>query len=1155
VADLTLDEAIDRARAIEVESYDVFLDLTAEPVLSRTEIRFRWRRADASTFAELRTPGVRSATLDGVSLPPPEDGRLRLSPAGHGDQAVLVVEAEAGYSPEGRGLSRFTDPADGAGYVLAFCYPDCGPELFCCFDQPDLTATFRFAVRVPDGWECVANGQLAWCQDGLHTFTPVSGMRPYDLTFCAGPFSTAARAQAGRTDVTVRHRQSLIGQAAVAALPQFADYARDAIAWYADRLGVPCPYPAYDIVFMADLPAMALSVPGLMVVNERLLGRPAGTDDQRSAMICAHEVAHLWFGALVGPRWWDDVWLDEAIATYLSYAALAAIAGVSESQSWTGFAYTEKPQAYQADDLPSRQPVSSPVSTARQGRDKPYGILYLKGASVIRALAALIGDDALLRGLGDYLTRFAFGSATLDDLVECWSRASGQDLAGWAEQWLRAEGATTIRLDGTGAVVQDVPRRQRVGIGLYDRGDDGQLHRRRLIHAELDAERTVVPGLAAADAVLLNDQDLSYTRTGLDAGSRQVLAAAACQVGDPLSEAVGWNEFWLLVTSGEVPAAEFAALVGRRLQAGGLPAVGVETLLSRAVEAADAWAPPRQRAGLREQIADATRTAAGDPRKLALGFAASAQRDDQLAVLDAWLAGKDLPGGLAVDAELRARILFTLAARGRARAADIDALPELDPVTGAVNRATCLALRPDRAAKEAAWAVPLSPDQPARIAQAYAAGIWVPGQEELMAGYRDRYFAEVLPALAARTPSWSKSRLGGLLFPVTLISAATIEAAEAAEPPDKVLRLTVADQVTIMRRRLAARQAALADGSRRQRRVQSRVDAPDVALEDASAVLGVQRRLVDVALGVVPGEVAVGVVAANRAQHLRREQDVGRLDHGGQQVDAGLVVDAGVEEDVVHQMGLDRRALLPGRDPAEAPPVVRHGAAAVRDDQPQRREPAEQVAHQQLHEGGGVGVEVVRAEGVHGRVARGGDVDHGRHVELGHRLVQREPVGVGQRRRGPPRAGRVRVQVAADEPELGDAPLELGHRRVQRLARDLRELAHAGEARGEQPGDPVDKVVAHPRPGDRGGRVGDVVAHGRRPRGEDRQVGAALARDPQLVGLDRLPDLVVADRRVGRHRQRRVGQPGQLRVPVRRQRGGRRRVVTVAIDDHPRLPT
>jgi hypothetical protein len=93
-----------------------FLNLTAERVPSRTEVRFRWLRPDVGSFSELRTQGVGSVTLDGVSLPPPEDGRLWLSRAGDGDQAVLVVEAEAGYSQEGRGLTQFTDPADGASY-------------------------------------------------------------------------------------------------------------------------------------------------------------------------------------------------------------------------------------------------------------------------------------------------------------------------------------------------------------------------------------------------------------------------------------------------------------------------------------------------------------------------------------------------------------------------------------------------------------------------------------------------------------------------------------------------------------------------------------------------------------------------------------------------------------------------------------------------------------------------------------------------------------------------------------------------------------------------------------------------------------------------------------------------------------------------------
>jgi aminopeptidase N len=634
-------------------------------------------------------------------------------------------------------------------------------------------------------------------------------MRPYDLAFCAGPFTTAARIQAGRTELTVRHRRSLTGTTAVASLPRFIDYARQAIGWYEDNLGVPCPYPAYDIVFTPDLAATALSVPGLMVVHERRLARAEAGADLDNAGLCAHEVAHLWFACLVGPRWWDDVWLDEAIATYLSYAALAAITGTSESESWAEYAYTDKLQAYLADDLPSRVPVSSPVATAQQGRDKPYGILYIKGASVIRALGALIGDQALRAGLRKYLTRFGFGSATLDDLIGCWSEASGRDLAEWGHQWLRTEGVPTIWLDEGGTVRQDVPRWQRVGVGLFDLDRNGQLRRRELLTAELDGERTVIPELASAAAVVLNDHDLCYTRARFDDRSQRMVADVACQLGDPLTEAVCWNGFWLLLASGDVSASQFADMACRRLATGGLPRSGVETVLARAVEAADMWADPAVRAGLRERIADAAWRAinaggtAGTTRALAAGVAASVQTGRQLALLDPWLAGEDLPDGLRVDADLRARILCALAARGQARDSDIDALPALDPVTGDVNQAMGLAMRPTPEAKGAAWAAALCPETPTRIAVGYATGLWVPGQEELMASYRDRYLAEALPQLASRTRR-AAQRLSRLLFPSILVSEETIEVSAGYTGPS-VIGTEVADQVAIMRRRLAAR--------------------------------------------------------------------------------------------------------------------------------------------------------------------------------------------------------------------------------------------------------------------------------------------------------------------------------------------------------------
>ena len=137
-------------------------------------------------------------------------------------------------------------------------------------------------------------------------------------------------------------------------LTRFSEIAAGALQHYERELGVPCPYRKYEIVALPDVPFRAASVPGLMLVSEDLLARLADPDDDFAVMISAHEVAHLWLGGLVGMRWWDDLWLEESLATYLSEWTEAG---------WTSFCYDEKPRALRADELPTTQPVSSPVAT------------------------------------------------------------------------------------------------------------------------------------------------------------------------------------------------------------------------------------------------------------------------------------------------------------------------------------------------------------------------------------------------------------------------------------------------------------------------------------------------------------------------------------------------------------------------------------------------------------------------------------------------------------------------------------------------------------------------------------------------------------------------------------------------------------------------
>ena len=131
-----------------VESYSVFLDLTdgGDTARSRTEVRFRCRDQGAATFANLDAVAVHEVVLNGEPLDPRSvaDGRLPLQ--GLAAENSLVVDATVAVSRSGSGLTQYTDPADGHGYVLANCFPTAAPSVFCCFDQPDLREIGRAHV-------------------------------------------------------------------------------------------------------------------------------------------------------------------------------------------------------------------------------------------------------------------------------------------------------------------------------------------------------------------------------------------------------------------------------------------------------------------------------------------------------------------------------------------------------------------------------------------------------------------------------------------------------------------------------------------------------------------------------------------------------------------------------------------------------------------------------------------------------------------------------------------------------------------------------------------------------------------------------------------------------------------------------------------------
>jgi aminopeptidase N len=848
---LTAAQAARRTALLDVQSYQVLIDLTAEPdrAYCATAITFECREPGASCFADLTADRVGWASLNGTRLDTAtvlSEGRLALPELAASN--VLLVDAEVAYSRSGQGMSRFTDPADGATYLLANCFPTSAPAVFCCFDQPDLRAEITLTVRAPAGWECVSNGAVIARppagRAGDWRFAAMPAVKPYELTLCAGPYVTLpASGNPGRVRIAVRCRPALAGSPGLA---RIGDIVTRTLAFYQKFLDLPCPYDRLEVIFAPDLGPLAMQLPAVTYVSETMLSRLADASDDHPVMVLAHELAHLWFGCLVEGRWWDDLWLAEAMASYLSYLACTEALGVPAA--WAQFAMQGQAAAYRADILPGSQPVASPVNTAADALTRPPAITYSKGTSVIRQLAALLGTGVLRTGLNTYLTTYGWSSATLEDLIGCWSAASGQDLTSWAQQWLREPGVgilrpeLTLRPDGAVqslVVVQEASRpdggrapmrTHRLGIGVYGT-EDGRLQRRELIDAVVSGGRTEIPGLAgtaAPQAVILNDGDLTFGRIRFDDQSWQALAGAAFDLGDPLAEALCWTAAWDMITAAELRAAEFAGLVVRRISAGGaIPAL--TELVGFALTAANYYAPPAQRAALLEQLAsaalDGTRQAKTDGptrRALHLGFAACAQSQAQLGVLRSWLgadraqgpAGQagGAPGEPQRDASARGDLevrqaLATLAAHGRVTDEELDAFAAGDPVGGDLLRATCRALRPDPAAKQEAWTAALAEGQSPRVAMAHAQGIWTPGQDDVVAPFRDRFFAETLPALG-RLERRTAQRLARLLYPATMADARTLaatqEALGSAGLPDS-LRQVLIEQQAILRQVIAAR--------------------------------------------------------------------------------------------------------------------------------------------------------------------------------------------------------------------------------------------------------------------------------------------------------------------------------------------------------------
>lgn len=324
------------------------------------------------------------------------------------------IEYSAPYRTDMRGAYRTAE--DGKNYIFTQFQPMDARSAFPCFDEPHHKTPFTVSIEAPRGNLAVSSmpeksrqEDGAWVRYDFETSPPLS---TYLLAWAVGDLEVRAQDEANTRPkirlVTTKGRSER-GDLALRE-------ARAHLSYLESYFQSPYPYPKLDILAVPEFGAFAMENVGLIAFREEAL---LVTDDspifaQRlMSGVMAHELSHMWFGNLVTLSWWDELWLNEAFATWMSNKAMEAIRPQFHAREdflgWLGGAMWE-------DSLPTARAIRQPVRTQTDSFRAFSGITYAKGASVLDMTEEWVGKEAFQKGIVRYLDLFAWKTATSEDL-------------------------------------------------------------------------------------------------------------------------------------------------------------------------------------------------------------------------------------------------------------------------------------------------------------------------------------------------------------------------------------------------------------------------------------------------------------------------------------------------------------------------------------------------------------------------------------------------------------------------------------------------------------------------------------------------------------------------------------------------------------------
>ncbi|HZI09516.1 MAG TPA: M1 family metallopeptidase [Myxococcus sp.] len=605
---------------------------------------------------------VKEATLTqgGESIPvtPVPGGKEHLGfsaakPLELGTAKLRVVYEGTASEKETDGAFRVNEGGD--WYIYTQFEAIDARRVFPCFDEPAFKVPWQLTFHVPAGTVAVTNTPAQTEEerpDGGRTFhfARTQPLPSYLIAFGVGPFDFLPAADAGQKKVKTRiitpRGRAVEGTYAAQVTPEI-------LAALEDYFGIAYPYEKLDVLAVPLLGG-AMEHPGLVTFNSRLilskpeedtLGRQRGFSRTQ-----VHELGHQWFGNLVTMAWWDDLWLNEAFATWITPRIIetwrpAWDAPVERVDDRSG--------ALDADSLLSARRIRQPIDSANDILNAFDGITYGKGAAVLTMTEEWLGREVFRRGIQRYMKKHGGGNATAKDFLDALSAEAGKDVTGVMGTFLDQGGAPLVTASlecGAGGAKVVLTQQRYLSLGSKSPGPQswrvpvcvdyevgGKESRACTLMESERAELALTDAKACPAWVFPNAEGAGYYRMQLAGEAASKLMKSGLRKLSRAERVALLGDVRALARAGVLPASEALALAAR--VANDKDRVVVEASLEVLDLSSERLIPE----GLREDRARFVRETYG-PRARQLGFAPRKGEDEDTRLLRprlVRLAGRD----------------------------------------------------------------------------------------------------------------------------------------------------------------------------------------------------------------------------------------------------------------------------------------------------------------------------------------------------------------------------------------------------------------------------------------------------------------------------------------------------------------------------------